>query len=236
MRQSLFRIAQSSALALYRAVSASPVLSSGPGRKALAFAYLAYKRWFEAGDAKALKDYVLPGTTVVDVGANIGFFTNQFASWAGRDGLVIAIEPEIRNFAILRSRSERHHPRAQIDLIHGAAAARAGRGLSRRQSTSSRGHHSETAATGCSVPAVDDLVKTRPDQRVSLIKIDVQGHEYGVLLGARGTLQKWQQQYSSQIDDAALMAAGSSRGSNGSCRSWDTSPRSIQGHGTRSIP
>ena len=62
--------------------------------------YEIYKRLIEA--PHALRAHVQPGTIVVDVGANVGFFTRYFAEWTGADGRVLAIEPEQQNFERLK--------------------------------------------------------------------------------------------------------------------------------------
>jgi hypothetical protein len=67
-------------------------------RRAFLTAYSGYKTWIEAGPIDRLKDFVLPRSAVVDVGANIGFFTLKFARWVGEQGCVIAIEPDLVNF------------------------------------------------------------------------------------------------------------------------------------------
>src|SRR4051812_10950886 len=99
----------------------SGLLSHPCGRATLAWAYLVYKRWFEAKDVEALQEFVRLGSTVVDVGANIGFFTIYFARWAGRNGCVVAIEPELQNLRTLRRRVSREQGSARIELIEGAA-------------------------------------------------------------------------------------------------------------------
>src|SRR6185503_14448504 len=90
-------------LCFYRAVSSTGLLSTRLGRRAFAFAYDFYKSRWEAADITALKKFVRVGTTVIDVGANIGFFTRHFAEWVRPGGIVIAIEPEGRNFAGLNA-------------------------------------------------------------------------------------------------------------------------------------
>jgi hypothetical protein len=59
--------------------------------------YAGYKRHFEAGPIERLQEFIPPGSLVIDVGANVGFFSLRFAQWVGLGGEVIAIEPEARN-------------------------------------------------------------------------------------------------------------------------------------------
>jgi FkbM family methyltransferase len=58
---------------------------------------------WEPGLTRLLEGYVRPGMTVVDIGANYGYFTLLAASliYPG-EGLVYAIEPHPRNFEILQ--------------------------------------------------------------------------------------------------------------------------------------
>ena len=45
---------------------------------------------YEEGVHKALAGAVRPGDVVWDVGANVGIYTEQFCSWVGQDGFVVA--------------------------------------------------------------------------------------------------------------------------------------------------
>jgi FkbM family methyltransferase len=58
--------------------------------------------WLELPRTELIKKLVRPGMTVVDVGANIGYYTLLSAKIVGESGLVLAFEPEPRNFALLR--------------------------------------------------------------------------------------------------------------------------------------
>src|SRR5258708_847593 len=64
---------------------------------------LALHRWGIMGksDRAFLEQRIMPGMTVIDVGANLGIYTLLFSGLVGRSGKVIAIEPEPDMFASL---------------------------------------------------------------------------------------------------------------------------------------
>ena len=51
-----------------------------------------------------VKEIIKPGDTVVDLGANLGYFSSIFAGLVGNNGRLISIEPVKPFFEILRSR------------------------------------------------------------------------------------------------------------------------------------
>ena len=56
----------------------------------------------ENEEMKILKKLIHVGDTVIDIGANIGFYTLLFRSIVGKTGNVISFEPEPKNFALLK--------------------------------------------------------------------------------------------------------------------------------------
>ncbi|MEK7509223.1 MAG: FkbM family methyltransferase [Patescibacteria group bacterium] len=56
---------------------------------------------FEPYETQLFREAVRPGMTVVDIGANIGYFTVIAAHLAGKTGRVIAFEPAPENFRVL---------------------------------------------------------------------------------------------------------------------------------------
>lgn len=74
-------------------------------------------RPFSEGDADMIRDVyqhrhydlleIRPGDVVFDVGAHIGSFALRAAGMVGKDGLVVAVEPEPSNYEILRMNAER---------------------------------------------------------------------------------------------------------------------------------
>src|SRR5437867_3185244 len=56
---------------------------------------------FEPFETQLVQQMVRPGDVVLDVGANIGYYTLIFAELVGEQGHVYAFEPDPRNFAFL---------------------------------------------------------------------------------------------------------------------------------------
>jgi FkbM family methyltransferase len=206
----LFNRSQHLILAAYRIIVGSGLLSHQGGRATLAWLYLAYKRWFEATNVEALHEFVRLGSTVVDVGANIGFFTIHFARWAGRNGCVVAIEPELQNLKTLRRRLSREQGSARIELNEGAAAEMDAPVFLIVNPAHPGDHRLGAGGVAINGYAIDNLLTARGLADVSLIKIDVQGAEFRALKGAEKTLRSAQPTLFIEIDDAALAEAGSS--------------------------
>lgn len=132
---------------------------------------------------------LLPPSTselVVDVGANVGYFTLMAAA-LGYD--VVAIEPMGRNSAkLLASIARNPGFDRRIRVVSAAASFRAGDVVSlgathaTNQGNGRIGAHGEDHAI---TVTLDDVVRQR---NVALMKIDVEGHEPAVLHGARHLL------------------------------------------------
>src|ERR1044071_788111 len=97
----MYRALQTAMLGAYRVVFAKGLLRFGWGRRLFFAAYDLYKNLYEAGPIEGLRAYLPAGGLAIDVGANVGFFPERFASWAGPHGRVIAIEPGSATFGEL---------------------------------------------------------------------------------------------------------------------------------------
>lgn len=195
---------------LYGRATKGGVLDRPRPRYAYESVYLVYKRLIEAGPVGGLHGFVAAGSTVLDVGANIGFFSLHFARWVGPEGRVIAIEPETRNIAALRRRVARAEMSGVVTCIHAAAANRSGQ-VRLAVSPGHPGDH-HLADTGEPVAAVvlDELAAddSRP---VTLIKIDVQGAESMVLAGAHRLIRRHRPAIFVEVHEPSLTRLGSSR-------------------------
>ncbi len=139
-----------------------------------------------------LEQWIKPGDTVIDCGANVGHYTVRFARLVGAAGRVIAFEPVPHTFAMLVENLESAQL-GHVTLVNAAATSEPARlrfdipnwswgGLNYYQSRVSEG--GKTEVVGLPVDAVV------PPGRVSFMKIDVEGHELACLHGCRKLLER----------------------------------------------
>lgn len=134
-----------------------------------------------------------PGMTVVDVGANIGFYTMLARSVVGESGHVIAVEPFPANAALIRA-SVRENGFANVTVIEAGAADRNGRAslylspnFDSEHSLVDLGHRAPVGGDFTleveTVRLDDVLARTLGSCRADLIKIDVEGGETRAVAG-----------------------------------------------------
>jgi FkbM family methyltransferase len=201
---------QAGLIRMYELIQSTGLLSTGPGEWAFRSVYTGYKRFLEAGHVEPLRLLIHPGTSVVDVGANLGFFTLKFARWVRDGGKVIAIEPESVNYRRLSRAVIAAGMSHVVDTVQAAATEKSGE-VGLIVNRLHPGDH-RIGDGGVQVPAVtiDDLLAARGWPPVSLIKIDVQGAESRVLAGAGETLRALHPALFIEVCDEALRLCQSS--------------------------
>lgn len=204
------RIVQLSLLALYRWLRATGVLSTPVGRGLFERSYDLYKTVLEAGPIGALQRFVEPGSTVIDVGANLGFFSRRFARWVVDGGRVVAIEPEPENCQRLQRALVAQGVNHVVDVVEAVAAESTGTRMLEINPDHPGDHRIGKHGLEVAAVTLDSLVAERGWPKISLIKIDVQGAEQAVLEGARRTLQRSRPALFVEIDDDALRRMGAS--------------------------
>jgi FkbM family methyltransferase len=156
------------------------------------------ERWMWAGAyerelVQLMKRTLKPGMTVVDVGANIGYFSALASGLVGSSGQVHAFEPMPQNLSRLRQnlsefRWAHPHPYAVGDatgtaVIYfndseaGWASLLIGNDLERR--------------ADINLIRLDDWVRDQAFNRIDFMKIDVEGGEFRALQGAQETLSRF---------------------------------------------
>lgn len=133
------------------------------------------------------------GDVVLDIGANIGYYTLIFARQVGPNGRVFAFEPEPANFAILKRNIEMNGYENVI-MVPKAVSNATGR-IRLYLCEENRGDHriydSGDGRQSLEVEAVrlDDYFDGY-DGQVDFIKMDIQGAEARALQGMAGLLER----------------------------------------------
>jgi FkbM family methyltransferase len=179
--------------------------------------YLLIQEYFEDAELAACERFVAPGSTVIDVGANVGIFTMTLARLVGNAGTVIAVDPLPRNCARLRAHAEmnRHSSIRIVELAVGDKA-----GVVRLNTTLDPAFVSVYSdATVASSPALieaevrplDEIWRSMGRPPVSFMKVDVEGSELGVLDGGKELLSTLRPVLLIEVIDQDCMAAIRSR-------------------------
>lgn len=153
-------------------------------------------RWEEAYTAAFIK-LLRPGSTVVDVGANLGWYSMIAAPIVGRSGKIIAIEPNKNLARLLYASFEINGFRDFCEVYNVAAGDRFGM-LDLTLNTDRPGHayaqeegtfiplgESTVSESNHIVQSVilDDLIFSREGKLADVIKMDIEGFEGVALRG-----------------------------------------------------
>ena len=180
-----------------------------------------FLRCYEFTTARAIRRLVGSGSTVLDIGANIGAHTLSFAQLVGPGGRVYAFEPTEFAYAKLMR---------NLDLnpeIAGRVTANQMMLVDRPDSeppkhlyaswpleTKERVHPKHLgralATDHATATTLDSYVERENLQKVDFIKLDVDGYECQVLRGARKTLERFRPVILSELAPYPLAEAGES--------------------------
>ena len=163
---------------------------------------IAHEKEWEPEETKFLKSVIKKGSNVVDIGAHIGYFTLLFSKWVGKKGKVFSFEPDVNNFKFL-SKNILANQSKNVTVFNKA--------ISNKDETTYLYLNSENTGDNRILDFyVDDLDSSREkikvecvrldsviptDQRIDVIKIDVQGAEMLVLQGMDTFLTNSLEQY-----------------------------------------
>jgi FkbM family methyltransferase len=133
--------------------------------------------------------FVQPAHTIIDIGANEGSYTLLFARCASA-GRVIAVEPSPDTFVRLEENIRRNNLQSHTELVNKAIADKSGFLAFKINSLSSTSHivtnpapRAKTIQVPCTT--LDQLSVDLGIRSCDFLKIDVEGFEERVILGAR---------------------------------------------------
>ena len=131
-----------------------------------------------------------PSDVILDVGANIGYYTVMLSKLVGKTGMVYAIEPEPRNFERLQKNVQLNGIESIVETYQIGASDSVGTGMlhvSRRSNL-----HSFLGSTGADdtngdrsieLPLTDISSFIQGKRRVDLLRMDIEGYEVEVISG-----------------------------------------------------
>jgi len=156
--------------------------------------YLISHNW-EEQTGKIFKEVVKESNVVVDLGANIGFFTLLASKLVGKTGRVYAFEPEPTNYTLLLKNIELNRC-ANVIAVQKAVSNEQGvfrlnvnsddTGAHTLRSSVRKDEFKESIEVEC--VTLDNYFCNRED-RIDIIKIDVEGAEVRVFRGMQRVLK-----------------------------------------------
>jgi len=178
-------------------------------------ASLANSGTWAPAETKIAEESLREGMNVLDIGANIGYFTLLFSQLVGPCGRVVAVEADPRIFEVLAANLS-FRDASNVEAINAAADAEPGVAcLHRDRFADNPGATYVTPGAGDSsveVPAValDDLLD--PEMPIHYVKCDIQGYEHRALHGLCRTIRRWRPSMLVEWYPAGISALGDAPG------------------------
>lgn len=164
--------------------------------------------FFELSTAAALSRLCLPGSTVLDIGANIGAHTFHLAKKVGETGRVIAFEPTTYAFTklyrnmLLNNFNNVRLERMALSDTSGVME------LAFNSSWRSEGSELPPVQEAMLLMTLDEYMRRYAVGRVDLIKLDVDGYEVKILRGGKETIAKYRPHIVTELCAYALQQQG----------------------------
>ena len=152
-----------------------------------------YRRRKEAAEIAFMQSLPLTGRTVIDIGANKGVYCYWLSKAVGRNGRVIAFEPQPELEAHLAGVID-SFSLFNVELVPCALSVQAGDTLLYRRAAGAGDASFEAMPGGEGVTVrcttLDDYAALTGMDDVAFIKCDVEGHELAVMQGAEHLLKR----------------------------------------------
>lgn len=165
-------------------------------------------------DKNELFSSIKKEAVIFDVGANIGDMTLNFAKSVGKLGKIYSFEPFPSMFGILTYNISLNDFNNIITIPKGLGAE-----ISRYSMIEPEignpgmnriSNSSDVSNNLVEITTIDSIVDQYSVQRIDYIKIDVEGFEHNVIIGALKTLEKFKPKLFIELDDENLKDQGTS--------------------------
>jgi FkbM family methyltransferase len=155
-----------------------------------------YAGLYDPFETSRIRDFLRPGATFADVGANVGYYTWFAAAVVGPAGRVLAFEPGPYAYDSLQ-RVIRENGVGNVECWQVALSDRSGRGtlyVPQRAvgnyNPSLTPYLPDMEPIEVSIETLDALLERLDVRRIDLMKVDVEGHELCVFRGAERAIRE----------------------------------------------
>lgn len=150
---------------------------------------------WEPMSTNVVKRLVKSGDVVLDIGANIGYYTVLLSKLIGADGKVIAFEPTEYFGKILKDNLAENHVTNCLVQKYGLSENLNHREICIGDDSATLQWESDISPHNgkekITLKRLDDIIDDFELERLDFIKIDVDGHEPAFLKGAINTIKKY---------------------------------------------
>ena len=152
--------------------------------------YAAYKTYADRAERELLRKILFKGAVVVDVGANIGIYSEFLSRYVGPTGVVHSFEPSPDNFNRLSAATRNLSNVRLTQAVVGERSGECKLYVSDKLNVDHRAYKTDDLRRVVPIEmiALDDYFKA--GQRVDLVKMDIQGYELHALRGAQRVVQE----------------------------------------------
>ncbi len=152
--------------------------------------FLSVRGYHEKTATRIARNAIKEGDTVIDIGANIGYYTLLFAKWVGPTGKVYAFEPEPTNFQLLEKNVQANNYK-NITIFQKAVSNKNDKlsfYISDESSAANQLFKPKKFSKIIEVDSVklDECLSV--DEKIDFIKIDIQGAEGTAIKGMNSLL------------------------------------------------
>ncbi len=173
-------------------------------RRGFLAASFCYKRWYEDPFLNLMRrtPRLFADGDVLDIGANIGYTAWVFAQGIAPDAKVYAFEPDLNSYTSLEDLIRRKGLQGRVEPLNIGVGSQEGELEFWHNKDHSADHRIVTEEFRKALPenerivrvpvtTVDKFVETQRIEKLSFIKIDVQGYELAVCEGMSKTLERF---------------------------------------------
>ncbi len=154
--------------------------------------WLMYNSWVDWEEFNLIKNYVKAGDVVLDIGANMGYYSLWMSRFTGVNGKVYAFEPDETNYARLENNIDINQLSDYILSEKIAVGAENGV-VSFTTGFDGENHiaaNKEDNTFSVLVIKLDTYLENKAIDHIAYLKIDVEGFELAVLHGCSEMLKK----------------------------------------------